>query len=160
MKNINKLIIAVVIAFIIPACGQLKGHVKYVSDGDTFRFISPSGENVTVRVADVDCPEQAQRFGLAAKEFVINEIRGKDVEIIVKEKDQYGRSVAFVKYDGKDLSEELIKNGFAWHYEYYSDLQYLKKLENEARNKKIGLWIDSHPLAPWEFRKKNRRPSQ
>ena len=34
-------------------------------------------------------------------------------------------------------------------YTYYS-------YQNEAKKKKIGLWTDEYPLAPWDFRKNKK----
>ena len=42
----------------------------------------------------------------------------------------------------------------AWHSKAYSDDAHYAKLEIEARDRKIGLWSDASPIAPWEFRRK------
>lgn len=56
--------------------------------------------------------------------------------------------------DNKDVSLEMIKAGFAWHFEKYDDSSEYEKAEKEAREKKRGLWVDSKPIAPWDYRKK------
>ena len=140
----------------LTAAAQIvKGQVVYVSDGDTFHLKPESGEKIKVRVADIDCPETTQAYGLEAKEFVMNQVKGKVVELVIIDTDRYGRKVARVLYGGKDLSEELVRNGYAWHYKQYSSDKQLAKLEQEARVKKLGLWKDPSPVAPWEFRKRN-----
>ena len=135
--------------------GQITGTVVYVSDGDTFYLFTERSDKVKVRVADIDCPERSQDFGLEAKDFVIKEIKGKTVSLNVKGTDRFGRKIAFVKYDGKDLSEQLLINGYAWHYKKYSELDTLSNLEENARRERKGLWQASNPVAPWDYRKSN-----
>lgn len=87
-----------------------------------------------------------------AKKFTTGEVALKNVTYEVLEIDSYGRSVAKVFYDGKYLSEEIVKNGFGWHYKKYSISEKLAVLEQSARDNKIGLWYDKNPIAPWDFR--------
>ena len=51
----------------------------------------------------------------------------------------------------------MIEAGYAWHYKYYDDTKEYEAAEIEAQNKKIGLWQDNDPIAPWDYRhnKKN-----
>lgn len=132
---------------------SLTGKAVYFSDGDTFHLLPANGEKVKVRVADIDCPERAQPFGLEAKEFVMNQLKDKEITINIKETDRYGRKVARVIYDGKDLSEELVKHGFAWHYKRYSNDPELAELEQLARKDKLNIWSKPKPVPPWDYRK-------
>ncbi len=81
---------------------------------------------------------------------------GKHVEIKPVDQDRYGRTVAWVYVDGKNLNEELVKAGLAWHYKKYSSDQSLANMENQARKIKIGLWVDPEAIAPWTFRRRGR----
>lgn len=159
MKKLIQSVRLIVVIFCLPAfvLGQdISGLVVYVSDGDTFHLKLSTEEKLKVRVADIDCPERTQSYGLEAKAFVINEIMDKEIVIDILKTDRYGRKVARVKYDEKDLSEELIKNGLAWHYKQYSNDSSLENLEKEARQKGEKIWSDKNPTAPWEFRKNNK----
>jgi endonuclease YncB( thermonuclease family) len=42
----------------------------------------------------------------------------------------------------------------AWHYKQYNKDQELAILEIKARETKIGLWSQSNPTPPWDFRHK------
>lgn len=106
-------------------------------------------------VSNIDCPEKGQPYSKVAKDFVLSEMAGQEVEIKEKNKDRYGRIVGFVLYSGKNLSEELLKRGLAWHYKHFSDDTYLAKLEREARASKIGLWGDPNPITPYQWRKQH-----
>ena len=68
-------------------------------------------------------------------------------------KDRYGRSIGWVYCDGKNLNQELLKAGLAWHFRRYSKDEKLQVLENQARAEKVGLWKDSNPLPPWDWRR-------
>ena len=42
----------------------------------------------------------------------------------------------------------------AQHFkEYDSSLEYAR-YEREAREARVGLWVDKDPVAPWDFRRK------
>jgi endonuclease YncB( thermonuclease family) len=57
----------------------------------------------------------------------------KQVTIESVDTDRYGRTVTWVCIDGKNLCEELVKNGLAWHYKKYSSDRELAELEIQAR---------------------------
>lgn len=143
------------IFFIIPilAIAQL-GKVVGIKDGDTIVLLIDGNKQLVIRVADIDCPERSQAYGQKARKFTSDAIFGKIVKYDVKKKDRYGRSIAFLFYEGKNLSHELLKAGLAWHYSYYSDDRYMAQLEAQARKEKKGLWADSHPINPYEYRKR------
>ena len=44
----------------------------------------------------------------------------------------------------------------AWHYKQYSDDVSLAKAEQDARDAQRGLWADSKPIPPWDWRKGER----
>ncbi|WP_187696333.1 thermonuclease family protein [Xanthovirga aplysinae] len=127
--------------------------MTYISDGDTFHLITASGEKHKIRVEGIDCPETSQAFGLEAKEFVMKEIKGHEITVRTSTTDRYGRLIARVLYQNKDLSQELIKNGLAWHYKFFSKDSTLANLEIMEREKKAGLLQSKNPIAPWEYGK-------
>jgi len=51
------------------------------------------------------------------------------------------------------LSKELLKNGLAWHYKYYSKDEELTNLESNAKQMHIGLWSEPNPINPYDWRK-------
>ncbi len=127
-----------------------------VKDGDTIVLLQ-NGQTVTVRLYGVDTPEKAQDYGQKAKQFTSDLVFGKNVQLIVHNKDRYGRTVGTIMLpDGRSLNEELVRNGFAWHYKAYSNDKNLANLEADARRFKRGLWQDENPVAPWNYRKNKR----
>ncbi|MFD2247119.1 thermonuclease family protein [Pontibacter ruber] len=127
-----------------------------VKDGDTFELLR-NGQTVTVRLFGVDTPEKNQAYGQRAKQFASDLAFGKSVRLIEHNKDRYGRTVGtIILPDGRNLNEELVREGYAWHYKAYSNDTRLANLEADARRFKRGLWQDPNPIPPWEFRKVKR----
>lgn len=129
------------------------GKVVAITDGDTIRVLVGT-EQHRVRIEGIDCPEmKGQPFSNAAKKFTSSFCFDKVVSVKVKDVDRYGRDIARVLVNGKDLSAELVAAGLAWHYKKYSDDNELAKLENQARADRTGIWSDDQAVAPWEWRK-------
>ncbi|MDX5419013.1 MAG: thermonuclease family protein [Hymenobacteraceae bacterium] len=129
-----------------------------VKDGDTFEVLR-NGQTITVRLFGIDTPEKNQAYGQRAKQFASDLAFGKNVRLIEHNKDRYGRTVGtIILPDGRNLNEEMVREGYAWHYKAYSKDKTLENLEADARRFKRGLWQDPNPVAPWDFRKQKPAP--
>lgn len=129
-----------------------------IKDGDTIELLR-NGKPVTVRLFGVDTPEKTQDFGERARQYTSELAFGKNVRLIEHNKDRYGRTVGtIILPDGRSLNEELVREGYAWHYTAYSKDKTLANLEADARRFKRGLWQDPNPVAPWDFRKQKPAP--
>jgi micrococcal nuclease len=137
-----------------------EGKVTGIKDGDTFEVLY-DGQPEKVRLAEIDCPEKSQAFGKNARQYASDLCFGKTVTVVsTGKRDRYGRVVGTITTgDGTDVNEELVKAGFAWHYKQYSKNEQLSDLEEEARVKRLGLWADKNPIAPWEWRRAKRNKS-
>jgi len=136
--------------------GTFPGKVVAVTDGDTIKVMH-QGRAERVRLAGVDCPEKHQAFGKKAKQFTADLAMGQEVNVIAQKKDRYGRTLGYVILpDGRNLNRELVQAGLAWWYRQFSSDSSLGELEAEARAARRGLWQDSHPVPPWEFRRNGR----
>jgi micrococcal nuclease len=137
---------------------SIEGRVVAVTDGDTIKVLRGK-ELSRVRLNGIDAPEIRQAFGKKSKGFLSALVFGKDVEVIVRDTDRYGRLVGDVLVGGKSANFELVAAGLAWQYTEYSKDRTLAELEKGARGKRLGLWADRSPLPPWEFRRlKTRKP--
>ena len=146
----KKIFLLLVIIFI--SCSNQKAKVVGVKDGDTIVILLKNNETQTLRLAEIDCPEKSQAFGMKAKQFTSSQVYGKYITFRTIAKDKYGRSIAKVYYDDKYLSEEIIKAGFAWFYKRYSNNKRLELLEHEAKRNKLGIWSDKTTIEPYKFR--------
>ena len=91
------------------------------------------------------------------REFTAGLIAGKEINVIIRNKDRYGRFVCDVYLqDGTYVNAELVRAGYAWLFTRYSNDDELARLQDDARVGKRGLWQDENPIPPWEFRKGKR----
>lgn len=131
-----------------------------VKDGDTIEILFENQPQI-VRLAHIDAPEKKQPFGTKSKQFVSDFCFGKTVKIVIAGKpDRYRRWIAEVFYKNQNLNKELVRNGLAWHFKKYSKNVNYTDLENIARTKKLGLWQDENPIAPWDWRKPKKKAIQ
>lgn len=123
-----------------------------VSDGDTITVLRDQNP-IKIRLAEIDCPEKSQAFGQSARSHTADLVFGKAVLVSTLSKDKYGRLIANVSVDGKNLSEELVSSGYAWCYRKYSKNNDLLQEEADAKSARRGLWTDPQPTPPWEYRR-------
>ena len=153
MKSIL-LFIFIIFPLLRPA--EFKAKVTSIKDGDTIEVLHEN-KATRIRLNGIDCPEKDQDFGKKAKQFTSDFCFGKEVKVISYGEDRYGRTLGdIVLEDGRNLNQELVKAGLAWHYKKYSSDPTLANLEIQARNQKIGLWLQPNALAPWDFRNEKR----
>jgi len=134
------------------------GKVVGVQDGDTLEVMR-EGKAVRIRLAGIDAPERGQPFGTRARQAAAKLVFGKVVEVRPETLDRYGRIVAeIVLPDGRSLTQMLVALGMAWHYKRYSSDPTLVALEARARRGRAGLWVDAHPVPPWNWRRGDREP--
>ncbi|MFL9843795.1 thermonuclease family protein [Flavobacterium rhizosphaerae] len=142
----------------VRALKTFTGKVTAVKDGDTFEVLY-DGQPERVRLAEIDCPEKKQAYGMKAKQYASDLCFGKIVTVESGGKrDRYGRVVGTViTQEGINVNEEMIKAGYAWHYKDYSNNAQLGVYEEQARQQHLGLWAAKRPQAPWEYRRDIRR---
>ena len=166
MKNLTATYLYYLFLCLLLACKQIgksteeatvSGYkVISIKDGDTIELLK-DGQPVRVRLQGVDAPEKKQDFGTRSRQFTSDLCFGKNVNLVVDGTDRYGRTVGTIIFpDGRTLNQELVRNGFAWHYKAYSKDPELARLEEEARSAELGLWAGKNPTAPWDFRKNQR----
>jgi len=147
--------------FTVFACtdptATVANKVVGISDGDTFTLLNGDNQQIKIRLYGIDCPEKKQDFGEVAKQKLSELIFNKEVRIVKKDTDRYGRTVANV-YTGANIcvNEEMLKAGLAWHYKEYDQNTYWDVLEQDARQKGLGLWKQKNPTPPWAWRKEKR----
>ena len=137
---------------------QLRNNtVVKIVDGDTYDVIL-DGIQTRIRMEGIDTPERGMDYYKVAKEYLGKLCLNQYVRVVGAKKDRYGRLLAksYLK-DGRELGEEMVRAGMAWHYTKYSSDPTLAKLERQARASGIGLWSLANPIPPWEFRNAKRK---
>jgi endonuclease YncB( thermonuclease family) len=157
-------------------CAQAAAHKPFearvigVTDGDTVTVLDSNEIPHKIRLAGIDAPEKGQPFGDRSRQSLSRWVYDKTVRIEWSKLDKYGRMVAVVRVAPPegcaaspcpatlDVNLAQIAAGFAWHYKQYEeeqdrqDRQAYSNAEQHAREQKLGLWKDSHPVPPWEWR--------
>ncbi|XZE18584.1 thermonuclease family protein [Pirellulaceae bacterium SH449] len=134
----------------------LIGKVKRVIDGDTIIVVDDSGKENEVQLDGIDAPEIKQDFGKDSTKLLEKLVESKKVSVKWTSKDNYDRILGKIYVEETFVNLEMLKKGAAWHYKQYNKDEELAKAEEDAKDKKLGLWKDKSPEAPWEYRKKNR----
>ena len=135
---------------------DFQAKVIHITDGDTITVLNEVKEEIKVRLNGIDCPEIGQAFGKKSKDFTRNLSIGQSVTIHSYDQDRYGRTIGdVILKDGRNLSQELVKAGYAWWFFKYSDDEQLGTLEVSAKIAKVGLWADKDPTPPWIYRHRN-----
>lgn len=149
----------------IPSC-----YIKPVNDGEMAKFskcidgdtakLMIRNEEKTVRFLAIDTPETKnsekgeEPFGEEASNFTCSAL--KKAKTIYLEydgnsdkEDKYGRILAFIYVDDKLLEQQLIENGLAkvaYIYGDYAHVDDLRKSEEIAKSRKIGIWSEETSL--------------
>lgn len=141
---------------------QLAGEVVGLSDGDTVTVLDATKTQYKVRLAGIDAPEKSQPFGNRSRQHLAELVFRKQVVVEWSKQDRYGRIVGKVLVAGRDACLAQVSAGLAWHYKAYQreqspgDQAAYAAAEEAARGKRVGLWRDPAPMAPWEFRHARR----
>jgi endonuclease YncB( thermonuclease family) len=162
----NHVLLAVLLLLLTcaDACAgrMVVGMVRAVYDGDTVLLATREQNRLKVRLYGIDAPETAkpdapgQPFGAIARRTLMYKVMGRQVTAEIVESDQYRRSVAVIRYSGRDINYEMVAEGMAWAYRHYLAGSYASEYigaERAARLSQRGLWRDANPRPPWEFRK-------
>lgn len=146
--------------FVLVAWTPITGKVNFVYDGDTLMV-----DGKRVRLIGVNTPEVAwekrkkkgECFGNEAKRYVEDLVKGKKVTLltdsIAPKRDLYNRHLAYVKFRGKILNEELIKKGYALAPTrfHHSRMKEFVALERKAKKVRKGLWSECRVWCRGDF---------
>lgn len=132
-----------------------------VGDGDTLR-VRQNGMTLTVRLVCIDAPESSQEpHGAQASQALKALVPiGSGVDLRIKTTDRYGRSIAEISRQGRNINQELVATGAAfvyWQYIKGCDRQTYGRLETEARLDRQGVWSTGGGITrPWDYRRERR----
>lgn len=154
----------------------MEGTVTNVSDGDTLKLTTEEGTALKVRLYGIDAPElerinrktgkvakPGQPYGDDAWQALRSKVLRHKVQLDIMDIDRYKRSVGIVSLNNRNINLELIKEGYGWAYTEYLKRPYASEFidaEKEARASRLGLWQQSNPQPPWEFRKLSKKPAR
>jgi micrococcal nuclease len=141
---------------IIPAIAHAGQYqVIRIVDGDTI-VIKYNGKYEKVRMLCVNTPESVHPdkkqnipMGKVASKYTQKKLIGKNVNLefeIKKLRGNYGRLLAYVFVDGKNLNLDLVRQGLSPYYTKYGksekyDAEF-RAAEKQARKEGLNIWGD------------------
>jgi endonuclease YncB( thermonuclease family) len=132
----------------------ISGTVVTVIDGDTLVVQDASKKRHLVHLAEIDAPEPKQRFYVQSSRSLARLCLHKTANVEWSAR-EHGRYLGYVKCAGRDANAEQLRRGMAWGSPKSTQpTSGLYELEAYARLRRLGLWRDESPVAPWEFRAK------
>ena len=142
---------------------EIQGRVVAVADGDTVTVLDTQRVQHRVRLQGIDAPESRQAFGQRSRQYLAAMVHNQEVVVRVDKIDRFGRVVGVIYLDGQDVNLRMVEAGMAWHYKQYQREQTPAQrrayaaAEEAARRDRLGLWADTNPVAPWDFRRAQRQ---
>ncbi|MFH1729790.1 MAG: thermonuclease family protein [Pseudomonadota bacterium] len=144
--------------------------VSKIIDGDTIEC-TDGNINFRVRLAGIDAPEKKTFWGRRAKMYLEELLQGKSVDIKQYLIGPYNRIIGDVLVGSENASYRILKDGYAEYYRegcidyelqknkkvYKYDILPYIKLEQEARAKKLNIWLSSDYVSPCKYRKQNKK---
>jgi endonuclease YncB( thermonuclease family) len=134
-----------------------------IGDGDTIR-VRQGGKVLTVRLACIDAPETAQSpYGQQARAYLQQRLPiGREVTLVIKTIDRYGRTVAEVISE-ININLVMVEDGQAFAYRQYlggCDAKEYLDAEFRASRHRYGVWQAPGGITrPWDFRRGRRSAS-
>jgi len=148
----------------------LEGLVVGVSEGDLLT-VNSFGTEIHVRLYGIAAPQTAKvdkftGWSKAGQPYAEEAYRALSIKVLhqqvqveirrtmVSNNDPTQVALAVVFLDGRNINLEMVNDGWAWAYKKIASKQdfpqYLAA-QKSARAKRIGLWIQGIPQAPWDF---------
>ena len=125
-----------------------------VVDGDTIVI----GET-TYRLHGIDAPEYGQRCvtpqsgtwacGKEAVAALEAMVLGNNVACDDRGTDDYGRTIAVCRVEGRDINAAMVESGMAWAFRRYSSDYVAIEADAEAHTR--GVWV-APTQTPWDYR--------
>jgi micrococcal nuclease len=128
-------------------------RLSHVIDGDTVVLQATLGNDVRVRLDGIDAPERGQLFYGQARAQLDKLLRDANLTVVSNGVDRYGRMLGTVYIGQTNVCLVMVECGLAWHFKKYSTDLVLSNAEVRAREQRAGLWQQTKPVPPWEYRR-------
>lgn len=150
------LVIGILMVDVSAAREVFVGKVSFVSDGDTL-WVRPEagGPPRKLRIDGIDAPEICQAGGADSRDALAAYVMNHRVEVTVRRYDDYGRGLARLVLEKRDLGAHLVSSGQAWSYRWGSSQGPYAYEEVLARQARPGLFASHRPELPRDFRKRH-----
>lgn len=152
----RSLLVVALLACSLPALAagtrSYEGTVSHISDGDSL-WVRPQhgGPAQELRIEGIDAPELCQPEGPQAREALARLLHQR-VRVRTRARDDYGRALARIEWQGRDVGAWMVSGGHAWSYRFRGNAGPYAEEERLARQGRRGLWRQAAPMEPRVFR--------
>lgn len=146
----------------VAVAAELVGRVVAITDGDTLTILDAGRRQHKLRIAGIDAPEKRQPWSERSRQHLASLAFGKSALADCYKK-SYKRQVCRVYVAGADVGLAQVSAGLAWWYRKYAieqtpeDRGRYEAAEQQARSRRLALWVEPRPVPPWEWRRRDRR---
>ena len=147
------------------------GTVTQIVDGDTFKYCptedAPCTEEewLEVDLWGVDAPEMSpkeQFYSKKASQYLVDELLKQTVVLEQMKTNDEGKpmvKVLIVNHPNSNFNVHLLMEGHGWstttEEDDVADVVAYSEAEKFAQERKLGLWREIEPVAPWEWLKQH-----
>jgi len=128
---------------------QISEEVTPIENSQVFRIIDGDTLDLAtgqrLRLKGINTPEYSMQYYTEAKDLLQSLTQNKQIQIQDYGIDKYGRTIAHIFIDEKNINAKILQEGLATLYYYEPDTYYeeLKQAEEFARINQRGLWKKS-----------------
>jgi endonuclease YncB( thermonuclease family) len=154
----------------------LFGRVVAIADGDTLKVLDASLREHRIRLLGIDAPERNQPWGQRSRQAISRLAFQQPVRVEWAKRDRFGRVLGNVWVappdsdcrgqlqcpTSLDVSLEQLRTGHAWWYRQFAKDQppaqrkLYEQAQSQARERRVGLWQQTDPQPPWEYRRHSK----
>lgn len=104
-------------------------------------------------------PKSSSLSGKNQKKSLADLVYGKEVTVNWIKRDYHKRVVGKVMLNKTDVNLEQVKRGMAWVFKHFVNDPYSQDeadyvdAQEQAEDRRLGLWTQRDPIPPWEFRR-------
>jgi endonuclease YncB( thermonuclease family) len=157
MTQVHFAILTVLFAFFgftINGLGQrVQGQVTEVTDGRTLK-LRVNSSDISVTLQFVETPSDDQPLAGTVRDHLSKLALGRTASCEIRGV-KFNRSFGRVVIDGRDLSQQMLRDGAAWLIPHeisgqsIDEYQAYQKLEAAAKSEKRGVWSVSGLMPSW-----------
>jgi endonuclease YncB( thermonuclease family) len=158
--TLNRILIFIAAFMLFPAVADattLTGRIVSIADGDTLT-LQVGRQQHALKLVAIDAPERYQAWGDRSQanlsRLVLNQMAVADCSGF----DPRSNRLCKLTVNRVDIGLEQVQSGMAWwsrqeaHAQTAEDQSAYSHAELMAKLRRLGLWGDTHPVPPWEFR--------
>lgn len=139
---------------------RFEALVLRVKDGDSLVVERTPQKRVSeIRLAGIDAPELGQPWGPSARAALRRLVQGRQVTVVVVDRDRYGRLVGKVWVGQVYVNAAMTRSGNAWAVRQYGADAASRAGHDAARREGRGLWSlpPEQRIPPATWRETNPR---